>query len=78
MNVDYLHITFHCLVSSRKIDHLTHCIVQIINAVVSFKQNESFNQNLQENVVSTDPRICKTFLLTYQKYEILIGLTVSP
>lgn len=45
VNVDYLHITFHCLVSSRKIDHLTWCVVYIIN-IVSLKQNEGFTLNL--------------------------------
>ena len=77
MIVDYSHIIFHCLVCSRKIDHLICWIVQITNVTVSRKQNESFHQNLEENVVCTGPSICKSFLLTNQKYEILIALTVS-
>lgn len=51
MNVDYLHITFYCLVSSRKTDHLICRVAQIINIIVSLKQNEGLNHNLQENVL---------------------------
>lgn len=59
MKIEYLHITFHSLISSRKIDHLMCCVVQIINIIVSLKQNEGFNQSIQENIVSTDLWICK-------------------